>query len=114
MTTMTEITTMPMLAARSMFRQHSAVHGEGNARTVRHWLMDDPTGRELIKTAAARAEGYSDLPWFSNPVTIDNRIEPFIDHLGLRDLAEPQNRLDLELTRIYLVWRSLKASILAS
>lgn len=112
MTSMTEMNVMPKLTARSMFRQHSAVPGEGNARTVRHWLMDDPTGRELLKTAATRAEGRSDLPWFSNPASIDPRIEPFIDRLGLRDMAEPQNRVELELTRIYLVWRSLKVSIL--
>lgn len=106
------MTTMTKLSTRSMFRQHTAVRGESDASRTRHWLMDDPTGRELLKTAAARAEGGADLPWFSNPTSIDHRIEPFIDHLGLRDLPEPENRVQLELTRMYLVWRSLKASIL--
>lgn len=112
MTTMTDVSAMPKLSTRSMFRQHTTVPGEGDARKARHWLMDDPTGRELLKTAAARAEGVSDLPWFSNPASIDHRIEPFIDRLGLRDLAEPESRVQLELTRIYLVWRTVKASIL--
>lgn len=112
MTTMTNLSDMPKLSTRSMFRQHTAVPGEGDARKARHWLMDDPTGRELLKTAAARAEGGADLPWFSNPASIDHRIEPFIDRLGLRDLPEPESRVELELTRIYLVWRSIKASIL--
>lgn len=112
MPTMTNMSAIPILSTRSMFRQHTAIPGESDARMARHWLMDDPTGRELLKTAAARAEGGSDLPWFSNPSSIDHRIEPFIDRLSLRDIAEPQSRVQLELTRIYLVWRSLKASIL--
>lgn len=106
------MTPMTKPSTRSMFRQHTAIPGERDTRKTRHWLMNDPTGRELLKTAAARVEGVSDLPWFSNPASIDHRIEPMIDRLGLRDLAEPENRVQLELTRMHLVWRSLKASIL--
>lgn len=100
------------LSTRSMFRQHAHIQGAERGQKIRHWLMDSAAGRELLKTAAARCNLRSSLPFFTNPPSIDAEIEPYIDKLGLRQLEEPTNPLQKELTEIYLIWRSLKAALL--
>ncbi|WP_460488943.1 hypothetical protein [Curvibacter fontanus] len=99
------------LSTRSMFRQNAQIQDAEGVRKIRHWLMDSAAGRELLKTAAARCSPGSRLPVFSNPPSIDEEIEPYIDKLGLRQLEEPTNPMQKELTEIYLIWRSLKAAL---
>lgn len=94
-----------------MFREHAHIPEERSARRDRHWLMDNSTGRELLKTAAARRNPLSGLPYFGCPPSIDAEIEPFIDELGLRILEAPTNELQLVCIEFYLVWRTINASI---
>lgn len=85
---------------------------ETPVRKARHWLMDNSTGRELLKTAAARRNPLSGLPFFGCPPSIDAEIEPYIDKLGLHNLQEPTDEIQLLSIEIYLLWRTIKASIL--
>lgn len=101
----------PKLSSRSMFRQHAHIAEETSARRARHWLMDNSTGRELLKTAAARHNPMSGLPCFGCPASIDAEIAPYLDKLGLRTLEAPTNELQLVCIEFYLVWRTIKASI---
>lgn len=100
---------IPRLSTRAMLRDHA--HAP-EAASARHWLMDNPAGRELLKAAAARRNPMSGLPYFGCPPSIDAEIEPWIDELGLRTLEAPTNELQLVYIEFYLIWRSLKASIL--
>lgn len=102
----------PKLSTREMFRQHAHIPKEMSVQKARHWLMDNPSGRELLKTAAARRNPMAGLPYFGCPPSIDSDIEPLIDELGLRTLEAPTNEIQLVCIEFYLIWRSLKASIL--
>lgn len=102
----------PKLSTRAMFRQHAHISNETPARKARHWLMDNSTGRELLKTAAARRNPLSGLPYFGCPPSIDAEIEPYIEKLGLRNLQAPTDEIQLLSIEIYLLWRTIKASIL--
>tara|TARA_B100001250_G_scaffold333033_1_gene298614 strand:+ start:982 stop:1275 length:294 start_codon:yes stop_codon:yes gene_type:complete len=95
-----------------MFRQHAHIAKETPARQARHWLMNNSTGRELLKTAAARRNPLLGLPYFRCPPSIDAEIEPYIDKLGLRNLQAPTDEIQLLSIEIYLLWRTIKASFL--
>lgn len=76
----------------------------------RHWLLDSPAGRDLLKMKLIKVDRRTDVQLFSNDQDADGHLDRMVDQLGLRDLAKPELPMDVLKVNFKLV--KLMAAVL--
>lgn len=89
------------LPAMTEFRQNfvpeSDLHGED-----RHWLLDYPAGRDLLKVKLLKDSPLEKVSLFGQDARLDAKLDEMIDALGLRALARPVSLVDRLKTEVVL------------
>lgn len=75
----------------------------------RHWLLDSSAGRDLLNMKLIKMDRRS-VKLFCVDQKADEELDLMVDQLGLRDLAEPVQALDVLKVNFKLV--KLMASVL--
>ena len=72
---------------------------------VRHWLLDDPTGRDLLKVRMMQIYPFEDAQFWSSTSSpeLDEALEEMVDNLGLRELEQPVGMIPWTKTQIKLL-----------
>lgn len=76
----------------------------------RHWLLDSPAGRDLLKITLIKMDRRFDVKLFSHCQEVDGQLDRMVDQLGLRDLAKPELTMDVLRVNFKLV--TLMAAVL--
>ena len=61
----------------------------------RHWLLDSPAGRDLLKVKLLKLDPRSGVPLWGEGQEFDGHLNRMVDELKLRDLAKPELPMDL-------------------
>ena len=69
----------------------------------RHWLLDSPAGRDLLKLKLLKVERRSDVTLFGEGKELDGHLHRMVDELNLRDLAKPELPMDVLKVNFKLV-----------
>jgi hypothetical protein len=105
------MTSAPHLTMQALFRQHVFQKFYWSCLPVRHWLMDYPSGRDLLKLAFVLDHPATPVSLFGVPSHLDCLIEPYIDVLGLQDLPKPRNNFE-ELATEFRLLRVMAKTVL--
>lgn len=57
----------------------------------RHWLLDSPVGRDLLKTKLLKDDPELQVPLFGDDSEFDVEMDGAIDQLNLRDMPKPED-----------------------
>lgn len=60
----------------------------------RHWLLDFPAGRDLLKIALVKELPAMKSALWGDPDGVDAELDRMVDVLGLRDLQQPVGALE--------------------
>jgi hypothetical protein len=69
----------------------------------RHWLLDSPAGRDLLKMKLLKMDRRSDVKLFGDSKEFDGHLNRMVDELNLRDLAKPELAMDVLKTNFKLI-----------
>lgn len=69
----------------------------------RHWLLDSPAGRDLLKMKLIKVDRRSAVDLFGHRQESEGHMNAMIDELGLRDLEQPDQPLDVLKVNFKLV-----------
>ena len=61
----------------------------------RHWLLDSPAGRDLLKLKLLKLDRRSGVPLWGEGKEFDGHLNRMVDELKLRDLAKPELPMDV-------------------
>lgn len=60
----------------------------------RHWMLDFAPARDLLKTKLRKSDISATVPIWSDGKELDAKLNLMIDTLGMRDMAEPESKLE--------------------
>lgn len=69
----------------------------------RHWLLDSPAGRDLLKLKLLKVNRRFDTTLFSKGKESEGHLDRMVDKLNLRDLAKPELPMDVLKVNFKLV-----------
>ena|SRR5207247_3094368 len=69
----------------------------------RHWLLDSPAGRDLLKLKLLKLDRRSDVSLWGEAKEFDGHLNRMVDELKLRDLAKPELPMDVLKVNFKLV-----------
>ena len=96
------------LDVRDQFRQSYTPGDKAPRGDARHWILDFPSGRDLLKTAARKYKPEERLPVFGHSPGIDMVLDAMIDQLGLRDMPEPEAAFQKAKLNFKFLWMMVK------
>ena len=101
---MTSLAT-PSVFNRVDFRLH---YFDGSPGQDRHWILDCPVGRELLKTVLRKAEAGTVIPFAGDDSHLDVKLNGMLDRVGLRPMPVPsgaRERFFIQLKFLVLMVR---------